>query len=132
VHKCLVHALLLVNVHRVASTTEKGKHATAIVDTAKRLLTSAKMMSQEAEAKEATRRAAMAAKPKDNTLLARLGEHRRLAHEAMQHDLHKLARAQLKVKELTGVEGIDEVSRAAEGIRDVQHKIDRLRTSKAQ
>ena len=36
---------------------------------------------------------------------------------------------QLKVKQLTGVEGIDEVSRASEGIRDVQHKIDALRAS---
>jgi electron transfer flavoprotein alpha/beta subunit len=40
--------------------------------------------------------------------------------------------AQLKVKQLTGVEGIDEVSRAAEGIRDVQHKIDTLRASHPQ
>ncbi len=40
--------------------------------------------------------------------------------------------AQLKVKQLTGVEGIDEVSRAAEGIRDVQDKIDRLRASQPQ
>ena len=36
---------------------------------------------------------------------------------------------QLKVKQMTGVEGIDEVSRAAEGIRDVQQQIDHLRSA---
>jgi hypothetical protein len=35
-------------------------------------------------------RASMAAKPKDNSLLARLAEHKRLAHDAMEHDLHQV------------------------------------------
>jgi hypothetical protein len=108
-------------------TKEKGQHATVMVDTAKRLLQSARAMSQAAEAK-AAKQATLKA-PEDNSLLARLNEHQRLAHEAMKYDLTRLARAQLKVKQLTGVEGIDEVSRASEGIRDVQHKIDALRAS---
>ena len=41
-------------------------------------------------------------------------------------DLNQLARAQLRVKQLTGIEGIDETSRAAESMREVQRKMSSL------
>lgn len=106
---------------------DKGEHASVMVDTAKKLLQSARSMSQKAEAKESKRiQDASKKSATDHTLLGRLKEHERLAHAAMQNDIEKLARAQLKVKRLTGVEGIDEISRAEEGIRDVQQQIDSL------
>jgi len=129
-HEATTEADLLTHKIRTLEkdASEKGQEATAIVDTAKRLLTSAREMSQQAEAKEMIKNSRKTVS-KNGSLLSRLSEHQKLAHQAMQYDLNQLARAQLKVKRLTGVEGIDEVSRASEGMRDVQKKIDSLRAS---
>jgi hypothetical protein len=66
-----------------------------MVDTAKRLLVAARAMSEAAEAKSAAQAKKDMSSPKDNTLLSRLNEHQRLAHEAMKYDLTRLARAQV-------------------------------------
>jgi len=105
----------------------KGEHANAIVESAQQLLASARTMSEKAEAEDATEKE----QTKNMPLLSRLNEHKKLEQEAMQHDLNELARAQLKVKQLTGVEGIDEASRAAEGVQDVQKSIASLQAQKS-
>ena len=59
---------MFLNTYAYTAAKEKGEHATTMVDTAKRLLTSAKAMSEEAEAKEAKERAAHKS-VKDESLL---------------------------------------------------------------
>mmetsp|Transcript_15923 Transcript_15923/g.24796 ORF Transcript_15923/g.24796 Transcript_15923/m.24796 type:complete len:320 (+) Transcript_15923:78-1037(+) len=96
----------------------KGKHADAVVTTAKQLLASAKRMSAQAEtmvqAPPATKK----------SLLERLHDHKKMAEAHYDADMKILAKAQLKLKKMTGVEGVDEISRAQEHSRDVKEKID--------
>ncbi len=47
------------------------------------------------------------------------------AHDAMEEDMEKLARAKLKHKEVTGVEGVDALSRAQEQIADLERRMKR-------
>eukprot|EP00961_Rhodomonas_salina_P231109 3121995-Rhodomonas_salina.1 len=52
---------------------------------------------------------------KEKSLLERLHHEKKTAHEIYEKDMEELARAQLKMKGLTGVEGIDAVSRTQVG-----------------
>lgn len=55
--------------------------------------------------------------------LARLKIARKEAKNAMNEDIEKLARSKLHHKELTGIEGVDELSRAQEQISAVEKEL---------
>lgn len=55
--------------------------------------------------------------------LARLKIARKEAKDAMNEDIEKLARFKLHHKELTGIEGVDELSRAQEQISAVEREL---------
>jgi len=108
-----------------ATAHSEGENANAIVRTAKELLASAKELSSKA-ATMPVAASMTAADAKEKSLLERLHDEKAAAHAVYERDMHDLAKAQLKMKGLTGVEGIDEVSRTEEGIADAHRKLERM------
>ncbi|KAJ1487194.1 hypothetical protein T484DRAFT_1787268 [Baffinella frigidus] len=92
---------------------EKGQHADAIVASAKGLLASARDMAREAEEQA-----------------GQLGGAARSTPE-MEADQKELAEAEIKLKNMVGVEGVDETSRAQEAIQESSQTADELRARSA-
>ncbi len=51
------------------------------------------------------------------------------AHDAMEEDVESLAKAKLKHKEVSGVDGVDALSRTEEQIADLERRMKRSASS---
>jgi len=106
----------------IEQAKRQGRQAEAVIATADNLLKSAREMSQKGAERAASANGEYTAVSKSERLAAAQKE----AHQAMESDMERLAAAKLSHKGLTGVEGVDELSRAQEKITALDRKLSDL------
>lgn len=95
---------------------KQGRQAEAIIATANNLLESAREMSRRGASSNG---GSVEYRGKTERLKAAQQQ----ANDAMEEDMERLAKAKLVQKGLTGVEGVDQLSRAQEKIQALDRKL---------
>jgi len=109
--------------HLLGEAKIRGRQAEAVISTADSLLASARAMSKRGAEAQVVNGESL----EDQSKLERLASASKKASAFLEEDMERLARAKLQHKRLTGVEGVDELSRAQEMISALDRSLKKVR-----